>query len=175
MQPTQPMQAVPPDTPTPDRASLTLALQALRRLRDGLDPSDGVPLPSDHPFQRSDVVRALFAGVAALEREVAACPEPERTRRAPSATAPRSAPPNQGRPWSQEDDGRLAEAFDGGATLSDLAAAFGRSKNSIRSRLLLLGRGELEGGPAPRWPISRGPDSDRPVPTLEPEPAEAEA
>ena len=169
------MHEAPDDPTTRDRTTLTLALQTLRRLRDGLDPADGAPLPADHPFQRSDVVRALFAGVSALEREAAACPEPGHGLRAAWASAHRSAPPNQGRPWSAEDDRRLAEAFDGGASLPELAAAFGRSKNSIRSRLILLGRGDPDGGPAPRWPVARGTVGDRAVPTLEPEPAGTEA
>jgi len=143
----------------------TTALKALRNLRDGLDPADGRPLPADHPCQRPDVLRALFAGVAALERTVAqdaaAAPTSRRAAADPSA---RPSAPNQGRPWSAEDDRRLAEAFDGGATTHELAAAFGRSKNSIRARLLLLGRGEaVTGGPPPRWA----------VPTLAPEPVQS--
>jgi hypothetical protein len=142
----------------------TTALKALRSLRDGLDPADGRPLPADHPCQRPDVLRALFAGVAALERSVgpdAAAAPPARRSADPSS---RPSAPNQGRPWSAEDDHRLAEAFDGGASLPELAAAFGRSKNSIRARLLLLGRGEgIAGGRPPRWSI----------PALSPEPVQA--
>lgn len=124
-------------------------LTILRRLRDGRDPECGDALPEDHVCQRVDVVRALFAAVEALEaRPVAAAvePAPQRSRRA--------LPPNAGRAWNDDDDRRLAEAFDGGADERELAAMFGRSRSSVRARLIRLGRGALLGeGPTPRYPV----------------------
>ena len=133
------------------------AVTLLRRMRDGRDPATDEPLPADHPFQRADVVRALFVAVEALEGprgagDVAGEPAPP-----PPPRRPR--PPNAGRPWTEEDDRRLVEAFDGGADERELAEAFGRSRISVRSRLIRLGRGALLGeGPAPRYPVLAEPD-----------------
>jgi hypothetical protein len=142
-------------------------LRALRRLRDGRDPLTGDVLPPDHLCQRADVIRTLFAAVQTIEAargggappaaagaeapaeepaEQTLQPLPERPRR------PR--PPNAGQPWSEDEDRRLVEAFDGGAAEREIAAAFGRSRTSIRARLMRLGRGALlDEGPAPRYPV----------------------
>jgi hypothetical protein len=164
-----------------------IVLRTLRRLRDGLDPSDGRPLPDTDACQNPFVVRALFRAVEALERAEASSPggevrgpgEPridvgalrdQREGRAPwaGASAPGSGmtpepagapqrpagPPNRGRPWSADDDCRLLEAHDGGASATELAGSFGRTRNAIRSRLLLLGRADvLPEGPPLRWPL----------------------
>lgn len=148
--------------------NLTRTIDLLRRLRDGADPESGRPLPADHLCQRGDVVRALFRAVEALETgrdaptgavgraDDAAAPrvaaEPHASE-APSRP-PRTRAPNAGRPWTDEDDRDLVEAFDGGADERELGAVFGRSRSSIRARLIRLGRGALLGdGPAPRYPV----------------------
>lgn len=143
------------------------ALTMLRRARDGRDPTNGGPLPPDHPFQQPDVVRALFVAVDALERVSGERQVGDAGSRGaddtggaegdgdPAERRPRKPrPPNTGRPWSDEDDRRLVEAFDGGAEERELAEAFGRSRSSVRARLIRLGRGALLGdGPAPRYPV----------------------
>ncbi len=69
----------------------------------------------------------------------------------------RSRPANAGQPWREEDDRRLVELFDGGASLTEIATEFARTRGSIRARLVLLGRGDLVGpGPALRYPIGAG-------------------
>lgn len=132
-------------------------MRALRRLRDGCDPGSGAPLPSDHLCQRADVVRTLFAAVVALEGADGA-PGPAVDAGDPPvapARPVRPRPPNSGRPWTDADDRRLVEAFDGGAEERELAAEFGRSRTSVRARLIRLGRGALlEDGPAPRYPVA---------------------
>ena len=132
-------------------------LEAIRCLRDGRDPVTGETLPSHHICQRADIVRALFAAVEAMERDHPSFPcAGDDDLDPPDVPAPafRSRPPNAGRPWSGEEDRRLIEAFEGGGTDRELAAAFGRSRNGIRARLVHLGRGALLGdGPGRRYPL----------------------
>lgn len=151
-------------------------LLVLRALRDGVDPRDGAPLPEDHICLRPDVLRALCALVSDLEREprrvpaagalgsdaagdpAAACGAEDETTEVRTAgearRAARPRPARAGQPWNEDEDRRLAEAFDGGASLAELAESMSRTRASIRARLILLGRGALvEEGPAPRWPV----------------------
>lgn len=166
------------------RANVASALRTLRRLRDGLDPADAAPLAPDHPFQRPEVLRALFVATSAVEL-LAAADDAGRPGPLPPRGAERPKPANRGMPWSAEDDRLLAEAFDAGDSIAEIAETFGRSRGSIRARLLRLGRGEF-GGPPPRWPVGgvasgsaaadpaaagrAGAGRSEPVPTLEPEP-----
>jgi hypothetical protein len=142
-------------------------LRALRRLRDGRDPLTGDVLPPDHLCQRADVVRVLFAAVQTIEASrgggapTVSEAVPSEPAGAPSGggEAPlrpvRARPPHAGQPWTEDEDRRLAEAFDGGAAEKELAAEFGRSRASIRARLMRLGRGALlDDGPPPRYPVA---------------------
>ena len=45
------------------------------------------------------------------------------------------------RPWTEEDDAALVRQYVGGASFSELAAAFGRTENAIISRLVRLRAG----------------------------------
>jgi ATP-dependent DNA helicase PIF1 len=47
--------------------------------------------------------------------------------------------PNAYRPWSEEDDEKLKEMFEGGSSPSQLQKEFGRQKGSIHARLIKLG------------------------------------
>lgn len=47
--------------------------------------------------------------------------------------------PNAYRPWSEDDDEKLQELFEGGATPAQLQKEFGRQRGSINARLLKLG------------------------------------
>ncbi len=104
------------------------AVRILEAVRDGVDPDTGEELPADSPFQRPDVVRALFTVLSLLKAA-----DGLSRRRRPQA-------PNAGQPWTDEDDVRLGEAFDGGASPVELAETFGRSRTAIRARLVQLGR-----------------------------------
>src|SRR5689334_679863 len=130
-------------------------LTVLRRLRDGRDPASGERLDVDHVCQRPEVIRALFAAVDAVDREVRAGRAESAPDDVPSPTrSRRPAAPKSGQPWSDDDDRQLVEAFDGGADERELCAALGRSRASIRARLIRHGRGALLGdGPGPRYPV----------------------
>ncbi len=100
----------------------------LKSLAAGLSPEDGTSLPGGTPLQSPDVVRALVLAADSLESRT------RLPRRNPHL------PRNAGTPWSGEEDGRLLEAFDGGATVETLAQAHERTRAGIEARLVKHGR-----------------------------------
>ena len=104
------------------------ALAIVRSLASGIDPESGEILPADSPYQRPQVVRALYEAAAALERI-----ERFERRRA-------QLPRKTGEPWSEDEDRKLLAAFDAGRALQDLAAAHERTSGAVRARLLKYGR-----------------------------------
>jgi hypothetical protein len=106
-----------------------------RAWAEGIDPATGAALRSDHPAQQPETLRVVYATLALL------CAAP-----AESAAAARPWPPNAGRPWSEEDDEALAQAFDQGATVGALATQLGRTRGSINARLVKLGKIEAPPG-----------------------------
>ncbi len=116
------------------------ALHIVQALAQGIDPHTGVILPADGPYQHPDTVRALFLAAQALAE-----PQPPRARAAPQAT-----PANAGKPWADVDDKALAERFDAGLSIPELAAERGRTRAAVQARLVKLGK--LEPPPeAPRF------------------------
>ena len=103
------------------------ATAILKTLIEGRDPGSLEPLPADSVAHRADVLRALLAAVAALERvEV-------RTRRRAAL------PNNTGRTWSAEEDSRLAAAFKAGETPTTIAERHRRTLRAIEARLQRMG------------------------------------
>lgn len=103
------------------------ARQILQSLVQGVDPFDGEELPEGTVLQQADVLRALLAGVAALEQSAARA-----TRRA-------QLPQNIGRAWSAEEHSTLIDAFQAGEPLADIATRHGRTLRAIEARLERLG------------------------------------
>lgn len=133
------------------------ALTILKRLADGRDPETGQPFPPDSPYQRPDVIRALFHAVRELENAPMseANPASETRRRDPGACAlpdsaagsrPSSDKParptasNAGKPWSKEEDEGLLAGFDAGQNIAALATDHGRSRIAIEARLAKFGK-----------------------------------
>jgi len=113
----------------------------LRAWADGIDPHTGEALAADHPGQRPDTLRVIFAALALVEGE--------RNGAARPAAAPRAlglAARNAGRPWSATDDEALAMAFDAGATIGALAVQMERTRGGITARLVKLGKIEAPPG-----------------------------
>ena len=104
------------------------AQRVIDALADGFDPESGELFPAESILVKPLVIRALFMASRALEG-------PRRGVR-----AAQDQPSQAGKPWSQEEDQRLLEAFDQGADLVVLTAAHGRSKGGVASRLVRLGR-----------------------------------
>src|ERR1700749_3306207 len=99
------------------------ARQTLQALVQGIDPHTGEELPSGTIIQQADVLRALLAGVAALEQTVA------RSQRRGQL------PGNVARAWSKEEEATLLAANKSGDSLPNIAARHGRTLRAIEARL----------------------------------------
>ena len=103
------------------------AARILRDLAGGIDIQTGQPLPKDSQLNQPDAIRALFVGIEALE-----APSKETGEQKPL-------PPMAGGKWDEEELSHLAEAFEAGSSLEELAASHQRTTGAIRSRLVKLG------------------------------------
>lgn len=103
------------------------AREILQALVQGIDPISGDELGSETVLQQADVLRALLAGVVALEQMASRA-----QRRA-------QLPGNVGRAWSSEEEVVLMEEFKTGEALPDIAAKHGRTLRAIEARLERLG------------------------------------
>ncbi len=103
------------------------ARKILQSLVQGLDPSSGEELPTGTVLQRAEVIRALLAGVTALEQV--------------GARAQRRAqlPDNVGTAWTADEERLLVTAYQAGDALTDIAAKHGRTLRAIEARLERLG------------------------------------
>ncbi|HXF66909.1 MAG TPA: hypothetical protein VNK67_09470 [Burkholderiales bacterium] len=110
------------------------ALRILNALANGIHPVTGERLGADSPYQHPDTVRALFEAIRALEGAGAT--------RSAAAPAQEGAPPasGAGARWSEEEERRLAAAFDSGKTVEEIARAHNRSRAAIEARLVKLGK-----------------------------------
>ena len=103
------------------------ARQILQSLIQGVDPVTGEELPRETVLQHAEVLRALLAGLAALEQT--------------SARAQRRAqlPDNVGQAWTTEEESRLVTAFKHGDSPVAIARQHGRTLRAIEARLEKLG------------------------------------
>jgi len=103
------------------------ARKILQALVEGVDPTTGEELEAGTVLQRAEVLRALLAGVAALDQV--------------SARAQRRAllPDNVGRNWSAEEERALVTEFQAGDSLPDIAMKHARTLRAIEARLERLG------------------------------------
>ena len=105
----------------------TRARQILQSLIQGIDPVTGDELPRETILHHADVVRALLAGLSALEETAARA-----LRRA-------QLPDNVGRAWTTEEESRLVAAFRSGNSPVAIAHEHGRTLRAIEARLEKLG------------------------------------
>jgi hypothetical protein len=103
------------------------AREILQALVQGFDPVSGAELPAGTVVQHAEVIRALLAGISALEANA------QRTRRRAQL------PENVGRPWSVPEEERLAAAFRSGEGLPAIAARHRRTVAALEARLERLG------------------------------------
>jgi|SRR5882672_694160 len=124
------------------------ATKLIEALAGGVNPLSGEVLDAENPCQQPDVVRALCLAARALD---------ERRQRLERQKA---LPANVGKPWSNDEDALLVEAFHAGKRLGELAIEHQRTAAGIQARLEKLGLVE----PSPRaagWPsaaVRRGSD-----------------
>ncbi|PXX36843.1 hypothetical protein DFR42_11950 [Undibacterium pigrum] len=118
---------------TPQKAKTILESLAL-----GIHPETGEALPDQGIFNQPQIIRALFLATQALN---AGEPRAETATTSVTTVATgKSLPTNAGKPWTTIDDTELLTAFDAGAQVSEIAREFERSRGSINSRLVRLGR-----------------------------------
>jgi hypothetical protein len=103
------------------------ARDILKALVLGLHPKTHDELPKGTILEDADVVRALLAGVANIEQSMA------------RASRRSQLPRNIGRTWTEEENGRLIDAFQAGHSAADIAARHGRTVRAIEARLEKLG------------------------------------
>jgi hypothetical protein len=104
------------------------ALAVVRSLANGVDPESGEAFPQESPYQRPQVVRALFQAATALERA-------ERFERRKL-----DLPRKSGQPWTEDEDRKLLAGFDAGRGLQELAISHERTSTGVRARLVKYGR-----------------------------------
>jgi len=121
------------------------ALEILRALADGVDHITGEQLPTGSLYQHPDIVRALYCAIQVMESA--------RPPRQPAAPRADSARLNAGRPWTEEEETRLAKSFDAGTPIETLAQEHQRSRWAIEARLARLGK--IPEPPGTRFPIRR--------------------
>jgi hypothetical protein len=103
------------------------AREILQALVQGVDPMTGEEVPPGTILQHADVLRALLAGLAALDQIAVRA-----QRRA-------QLPDNVGRPWTPDEEATLAAAYQSGNSVSDIAVRHGRTLRAIEARLEKLG------------------------------------
>ncbi|HWG32360.1 MAG TPA: hypothetical protein VN676_17555 [Steroidobacteraceae bacterium] len=103
------------------------ARQILQALVQGVDPLTGEELAPGSVLQHADVLRALLAGIGALEQMAARA-----QRRA-------QLPSNVGRPWTSEEELALISEFQRGETVAAIAELHGRTLRAIEARLERMG------------------------------------
>jgi len=108
------------------------AVEIIKALLRGIDPFTHDPHPEGSSLLTAQTLEALSMALSALEKE-----QDRSVRR-------RELPANAGGPWSDEETAMLAESFDAGKTIEELASVHGRTPGAIRSRLLRLGRLRIE-------------------------------
>lgn len=99
----------------------------LQALIAGVDPESGEPLPNDSTLHQPGVIRALLAGLSALELTTARA-----LRRA-------QLPDNVGSTWTTEEESRLVAAFKNGELPEVISKKHGRTLRAIEARLQKLG------------------------------------
>jgi len=104
------------------------ALQILKILADGIDPTSGEVFANGSVYNRPEVIRALFVAIDALERI-------KRNERRKSTL-----PENAGKPWDKLEDEVLSSEFDSGKSIGEIANLHKRTTGAIESRLIKLGK-----------------------------------
>ena len=101
--------------------------KVLKALIAGLDPESAEPLPNESVLHQAEVIRALLAGLDALDQTAARA-----LRRA-------QLPDNVGSAWTTEEESKLVAAFKSGDSPEVIAQKHGRTLRAIEARLQKLG------------------------------------
>ena len=117
------------------------ARQTLESLAQGVHPETREPIVPSEVLNLPQVIRALFLGARALDGlGDAATEKASISHSSPAAVSERALPAKAGKPWDSEEDEKLAQGFDAGLSIIELAHTHERSKGAIRARLIRLGK-----------------------------------
>lgn len=105
------------------------AAEIIHALADGRNPVTGEMFPPDSPYQQVDTVRALYVALEVLKRQ-----KHVRVQRSSDPNRPK-----MGTPWTPDEEQQLRDGFAAQKTISELAAAHGRTTIAITSRLVKMG------------------------------------
>jgi len=118
-------------TPTTEHEAAMItpktAMHVLQTLISGHDPISGEPLPYDSVLNRADVLRALLAGLSAIQET--------QTRAERRALLPAGV----GRSWTDEEQAQLIAEFKADEPVEDIAAKHERTVRAIEARLERVG------------------------------------
>ena len=107
------------------------AAKILEALAKGIDPETGDFFPEDSALNSPHVIRALFLGAKELQ---SAPRKGDSEKRAIKVGLEHA-----GKPWSEEEEQQLVEAFERGDSVQVIAEAHQRKPGGITSRLVKLG------------------------------------
>ena len=110
------------------KVEIEKAISIIKVLSDGVDPYTGEQYPADSPYQSADTVRALVVAIAALEKQQK------------STIRQQNLPGSAGKPWDEEEDNSLLQAYDKNTPIKEISELHGRTVGAIKSRLVKHGR-----------------------------------
>jgi len=113
----------------------TEAKNLVSALANGTDPVTGEILPAKSPYNEPTVIRALFTVLNSSNGKATRKSPEEKMEENLAAGRPR----NAGLPWTDDLRVELAEKFQGGTTLQELARHFERTNGAILSELARQG------------------------------------
>ena len=104
------------------------ALRIIEKLGGGINPLSDEPLTPKSLCLNDDIQRALQVAIPALQARIRWI---ERQAKLPT---------NAGKPWKTEEEESLNAGFDNGDSVATLAERHQRTKGSITSRLVKMGK-----------------------------------
>jgi hypothetical protein len=114
---------------------LNEARELVSALANGTDPETGEILPAQSPYNDPRVIRALFTVLNSSNGRATKKSPEQKMEENLSAGRPK----NAGLPWTDDLRARLAEMFQGGTELGELAIHFERTNGAILSELTRQG------------------------------------
>jgi hypothetical protein len=102
------------------------ALQTIRALADGVNPSTGEVFAEGSAYQQPETVRALAKAIEMMETA-------EKRER-------RTAGPNSFNMWTKDEEDRLCQEFQKHLDFNEMARLHKRSRGAIVARLVKLGK-----------------------------------
>lgn len=111
---------------------LQTSLETLKKLARGVNPINEEAFPKDSPYNHPDIIRALYLVVEQLSSSTKLKKSLDSRR---DSNRAKGLPSNTGLPWSDVSRTTLAQEFEKGTTVPELAQRFERSRTAIAAEL----------------------------------------